>query len=115
MDSKGRVRTSKEQRRNILSEFERSGVSAAGFARQSGIKYSTFAGWLQRHRRAKPKGQAQTVRLLEAMVEQTLQGTGPSARASVILRWPGGSHVEITDFKQIPLAAALAQALAQPC
>ena len=113
VDSKGRVRTSKEQRRDILAEFERGGVSAAEFAKQNGIKYSTFAGWLQRHRRAKPKGQPQAVRLLEAMVEQTLQGTGPSATASIILRWPGGSHVEITDAKQIPLAAALVRALAQ--
>jgi hypothetical protein len=33
MDTKGRVRTSKEQRRVILAEFERSGVSASRFAR----------------------------------------------------------------------------------
>jgi hypothetical protein len=31
VDTKGRVRTSKEQRRLILAEFERSGVSAARF------------------------------------------------------------------------------------
>jgi hypothetical protein len=39
VDSKGRVRTSKEQRRIILGEFERSGLSAAQFARQTGLKY----------------------------------------------------------------------------
>lgn len=48
VDTKGRVRTSKEQRRLILDEFERSEVSAAKFARRSGLKYSTLAGWRQR-------------------------------------------------------------------
>jgi hypothetical protein len=32
VDTKGRVRTTKEQRRIVLAEFERSGVSAAQFA-----------------------------------------------------------------------------------
>ena len=39
LDTKGRVRTSKEQRRLILAEFERSGVSATQFARRTGLKY----------------------------------------------------------------------------
>jgi transposase len=69
MDTKGRVRASKEQRRIILAEFERSGVSAAQFAKLTGLKYSTLAGWLQRYRRGKSKGQQpQPMRLLEANV-----------------------------------------------
>ena len=32
----------------ILAEFERSGMSAAQFARTTGLKYSTFAVWVQR-------------------------------------------------------------------
>lgn len=55
VDAKGRVRVSKEQRRAILAEFERSGVSAAQFAMRAGLKYSTLAGWLQRYRRSKAK------------------------------------------------------------
>jgi hypothetical protein len=51
LDTKGRVRTSKEQRRAILDEFERSGESAAGFAQRTGLKYSTLARWLARYRR----------------------------------------------------------------
>jgi transposase-like protein len=114
VDTKGRVRTSKEQRCHILAEFERGGVSAAEFAKRSGIKYSTFAGWLQRHRRAKPKGQSPSMRLLEAVVEQTQGGTTPSA-SSVRVRLAGGTQIEITDAKQIPLAAALVRALASSC
>jgi hypothetical protein len=65
VDSKGRVRASKEQRRVILAEFERSRMSAAQFAKRAGLKYSTLAGWLQRYRRAKSKGRSEPVRLLE--------------------------------------------------
>lgn len=53
LDTKGRVRTSQEQRRVILAEFERSGVSAVQFARRTGLKYSTFAAWVHRYRRTK--------------------------------------------------------------
>jgi hypothetical protein len=35
LDTRGRVRTTREQQRMILAEFERGGVSAAQFARQS--------------------------------------------------------------------------------
>src|ERR1700728_1614236 len=105
VDTKGRVRTSKEQRCHILAEFERGGVSAAEFAKRSGIKYSTFAGWLQRHRRAKPKGQSPIMRLLEAVVEQP-QGGAASSASSVMVRLTGGTQIEIADEKQIPLAAA---------
>src|SRR5215469_17567896 len=69
LDSKGRVRASKEQRRVLLAEFDRSGVSAAQFAKRTGLKYSTLAGWLQRCRRTKPLGRARAVRWLEAVVE----------------------------------------------
>lgn len=53
LDTQGRVRTSREQRRVILAEFERGGLSAAEFARRTGLKYSTFALWVQRYRRTK--------------------------------------------------------------
>jgi transposase-like protein len=112
VDTKGRVRASKEQRRLILAEFERSGVSAARFAKLTGLKYSTLAGWLQRYRRSKSKGPPQPVRLLEAVVEQALASDGKSPLA---LELPGGARLEIGDVKQVPLAAALLRALHQPC
>jgi len=114
LDSKGRVRVSKEQRRLILAGFERSGVSAAQFARQSGIKYSTFAGWLQRQRRAQPKGQPPVMRLLEAVVEPGRAGAASPA-SPVILRLAGGAHLELADAKQVPITAALLRALTQSC
>ena len=50
-DARGRVRHSKERREALLGEFERSGMSGAGFARLSGIGYTTFAGWIKSRKR----------------------------------------------------------------
>lgn len=109
LDTKSRVRATKEQRRVILAEYERSGLSAARFAQLAGLKYSTFAGWLQRYRRAKPKGLAKPVRLLEAVVAP------PEPSTLLVLHLPGGARVEISDEQQAELAAALVRSLAQPC
>ena len=109
LDTKGRVRTSKEQRRLILVEFERSGVSAAQFAQRTGLKYSTFAAWVQRYRRTKRLGRRSPLRLLEAVV-------GPGRLVPALqVQLPGGARLEIREVGQIPLAAALVRALEQPC
>ena len=109
VDTKGRVRTSKEQRRVILAEFACSGLSAAQFARQTGLKYSTFALWVQRYRRTKRSGRQPPVRLLEAVMTPT-----PSL-AAVLVQLPGGAQVEIHEASQISLVAALVRALEKPC
>ena len=109
VDTKGRVRTSKEQRRLILSEFESSGVSATQFAHRTGPKYSTLAAWIHRYRRTKRRGRRSTVRLLEAVV-----GPAPCMPALQV-QLPGGARLEIREAGQIPLAAALVRALEQPC
>jgi transposase-like protein len=108
VDSKGRLRTSKEQRRIILGEFERSGLSAVQFAQQTGLKYSTLAGWLQRYRRS--AGRTRSVRLLEAVVE-----SNSGDKLPLVLELPGGAKVEIKDAQQAALAGALLRTLAKPC
>lgn len=45
------LKTDAHGRAAILAEFEHSGLSAAQFAQLAGIKYSTFAQWVQKHRR----------------------------------------------------------------
>ncbi len=109
LDTKGRVRTSREQRRLILAEFERSGVSATQFARRTGLKYSTLAGWVHRYRGTKRSGRRSPVRLLEAVV-----GSAPLSSALQV-QLPGGARLEIREAGQIPLAAALVRALEKPC
>ena len=109
LDAKGRVRTSKEQRRVILAEFERSGVSAAQFARRTGLKYSTFVAWVQRYPRVKRPGLKSPVRLLEAVV-----GPAPIVPALEV-QLPGGARLEVREASQVALVAALIRALEKPC
>lgn len=109
LDTKGRVRTSPEQRRVILAEFERSGLSAVRFAQRTGLKYSTLAGWVQRYRRTKRPRRSPSVRLLEAVVST------PPAAARLPVQLPGGARLEITEAGQLPLVVALVRALEKPC
>jgi transposase-like protein len=111
MDTKGRVRTSTEQRRLILAEFERSGLSATRFAKRSGLKYSTLAAWVLRERRSKTPTQAPPVRLLEAVVDQAEGRTS----SSLMLLLPGGACLEVNNTQQAALAAELVRFLAKPC
>jgi hypothetical protein len=109
MDTKGRVRTTREQRRLILTEFDRSGLGAADFARRAGLKYSTFAAWVQGRRRAKRSARKSSMRLLEAVVASAPQGL------SVQVQLPGGARLDICEVGQVPLAAALVRALEKAC
>lgn len=109
MDTKGRVRTSKAQRRVILAQFEHSGMSAAQFARQTGLKYSTFALWVQRYRRTKRPDRKSPVRLLEAVVAP------PPLGPALLVQLPAGARLEIREAAQVPLVAALLRALEPSC
>src|SRR5512138_1218564 len=110
VDTKGRVRLSKEQRGLILEEFERSGVSGAEFARRCGLKYSTLAGWRQRQRRSRKPRRLQPVRLLEAVLPTAPEPV--STGLPVFL--PGGARLEIACAAQLPLAVALLRQLEKP-
>lgn len=109
-DSKGRLRVSKEQRQAVLAKFEQSGMSGPKFAALAGIKYSTFAGWLQRRRRANPKAALRRLRLLEAVVDPS----PPQARTSapvLSVHLPGQVRIEVSSLAQVPLMAELIRAL----
>ena len=109
LDTKGRVRTSEEQRRAILVQFDSSGMSAAQFAQRSGLKYSTFARWVQCYRRTKRPGRKPPVRLLEAVVAPA--SLGPA----LLVQLPAGARLEFREAGQIPLVVALLRALEQSC
>jgi hypothetical protein len=109
-DCKGRLRVSKEQRTAVLVKFEQSGMSAAKFAAVTGIKYSTFAGWLQRYRRLKPRVASKGVRLVEAVIGAS-PSQEPAARTGLMMHLPGAVRVELSCAAEVPLAAALIEAL----
>ena len=108
LDTKGRVRVTKEQRRTILAEFARSRESAPRFAHRMGLKYSTFAAWVQRYGRPKLPARQPPLRLLEAVV-------APPTHLALQVQLPGGARLEIQEASQLPLAAAFVHALAKPC
>ena len=49
-DTRGRVRTPAKRRKALLKEFAGSGLSARKFAALVGVRYLTFAHWVQRFR-----------------------------------------------------------------
>lgn len=119
-DVLGRVKHTREQREKILDEFEGSGVSGCQFAALVGVKYQTFATWVQqrkRRRRAYPRTKPPTktaaqVKWFEAVVRP---GAPPVGADGLLLHLPGGVRVELANHHQVGLAAALVRALEKPC
>ncbi len=99
-------RTPAAERARLLAAFERSGLSAAAFARQHGLHYTTFCGW--RHQRAKLKP-------APAFVQVEL--TAPPTADGLVVEWGGNVRLRIESSRQIALAAQLLQHLnaARPC
>ena len=117
-DALGRARRTREHRERILDEYEHSGLSGVKFAALCGVKYQTFATWLQRRKRARntypkrrPRRKSSGVHWLEA----SLQPVSPLAASGLLLQLPGGARAEILSQQHIALAAALVRALEKPC
>ena len=125
-DVLGRVRVKKARRNALLDEFERGGTSAQAFAKMVGIKYQTFASWVQKRRRARKQYPSAAkalpltpvttgaLRLVEAVAEPAEPAVtkGTEGTESLIVHLPGGARVEVRDARQAVLAAELLQALA---
>ncbi len=122
-DVLGRMRTPAARRESLLDEFERSGMSGVQFAEFVGIKYQTFATWAQQRRRRRKNAASpgpllhadapKQLRWMEAVIGQA-QPSAEQDQSSLVLQLPCGARVEITDAKQVTLAAALVRALGQP-
>jgi transposase-like protein len=89
-----RRRTPPSRRTQLLAAFDRSGLSAAAFARQHGIGYSTFCGW--RHRWAKTKA-------LPTFVE--VEVPGPAAAVELLIEVGAHARLRISSAGQVELAA----------
>jgi hypothetical protein len=118
-DVLGRMHRTREQRERILDEYERSGLSGPEFAALCGVKYQTFATWLQRRKRLRGAYPKRQPRRKAAPQVQWLEASIPPAAAStatgLLLQLPGGVQAQISDPHQIVLAAALMHALEKPC
>jgi len=93
--------TSPKRQEQLLAAFDRSGLSAAVFARQHRIHYTTFCNW--RHRRAKPA---------PAFVQVELPT--PPTPVEVTVDLVAQARIRIRSATQIELVARLLQALNAP-
>ena len=89
-------RTTPARRIQLLAKFDRSGISAAAFARQHGIAYTTFCGW--RHRRARAKA-------IPGFVE--VEVPGPTAAVELLIEVGAHVRLRLTSAAQMELAARL--------
>mgnify|MGYP002481809944 FL=1 len=116
-DRLGRVRTSAARRAAILEEFDRSGATAAAFAQIHGIKYQTFASWIQKRSRAGRDRQLTRTPRREAgsaiqFAEVIMSGT-PEPDAALEVELPGGAKIRVTKRAQCALAVNLIRELQQ--
>lgn len=103
-DSKGRVRTPVERREALLSEYERSGMSAAAFSRQIGVNYQTFFNWVRKKRLESEEdcratqagGQGAEVSWLEARVDG-IPGVGAGPDNALVVEFPAGVRMMVGD------------------
>ena len=91
------------RRARLLAAFDRSGLSSAAFARQHGIRYSTFCGW--RHRRAQ-------VTPAPGFIEVDV--TPSSAPVELLIELGVHGRMRLTSANQIDLAARLLHRLNAP-
>lgn len=93
-------RANAARRAKLLATFDRSGLSAAEFARQQGLTYTTFCGW--RHRRAKTTSSPGFVQV------ELLTSATP---APLVIELGTQGRIRIESAGQIELAARLLQTL----
>jgi transposase-like protein len=115
-DAAGRVWTPRERREALLDEFERGGLPATKFAAEIGVKYQTFANWVQKRRKERSAGSATqgpvpVVCRSRGWVEATVGNVEAERSRTLVVHLPGGARVEIADAAQAVLAAHMLRAL----
>ena len=92
-DRRGRVSWPKQRRAELLADYGRSGCSQAAFARRAGVRYATFAHWVQQARR-EPGGLSgsnpQPVTPRFAEVRLGADRPAPVAACELSVTLPGG-------------------------
>lgn len=109
-DRRGRRLTAAARREELLRDYARSGLTQAEFARREGIKYPTFASWVQARRSATPEATSASKRAGPVRFAQVPMSALASREANEALSvtLPGGLVVRGSDAG---LIAALVKAL----
>ena len=99
----------------MLAEYEGSGMSGAEYAEYIGVKYPTFAGWLQRRKAKRPEegkeGEAPagpSLQWVEAVVEKAPE---PSETEGLKIRLRGGEEMTVRNVGGARLAAEVLRQL----
>lgn len=102
-DRLGRRRVPVDRREALLSEYERSGLTQAAFARKAGINYQTFASWrrLQRLQRRSATGAARTRPVAAIKFAEVALPTARVTGAELSVHLPDGTVVRGTDPVQL--------------
>jgi hypothetical protein len=110
-DGRGRVRSTPQQRREALAQFECSGLSGPAFCRLAGIHYQTFVSW----RKAARDIKASPAEGLQPVTIRMVEAVSSTALVSVPLQVAlcGGAILQLTDASQVFLAAHLLRTLSQ--
>jgi len=110
-DCIGRIRVSPQHREKLLDTFETSGMSGQKFAEHCGVKYTTFASWIQKRRRERSGYPAEHATppdiLLQSLAEVELAPERTAERDGITIELPGGARLVLNNQHQAPLAAAL--------
>ncbi len=93
-------RTDAAQRAKLLAAFDQSGLSAAAFARQQALSYTTFCAWRQKRNKTKST---------PAFVQIAL--AAPAAPVEVVVEVGAHARMRLHCESQIGLAARLLQQL----
>ena len=109
-DRLGRVRTPRIKQEEILAEYDRSGMSGQQFAKYHGLKYQTFATWVQKRRKRESAGEAgasvPVLRWVEAEVGESDSDQKQKA-GSLVVELSQGAILRVGDEKEAKLAATL--------
>ena len=121
-DVLGRVRMPADRREAILDAFEQSGMSGQAFAKQIGVKYTTFATWRQKRQRKGDKyprkqpcrSAPPQLTFVEAQIEQP---TVKSCEGALEVEASGGVKLFVRSQTDVALAVELIRSLnaAQSC
>jgi transposase-like protein len=102
-------RTSLMRRRELLAEYERSGLSIADFVRKHGIRYPTFYAWLAQSE-AKPRS---AIKPKVCFAEVEVEPTGSSE--PIVIELGQHARMRLSCAQQVGLAARLLKELEAAC
>lgn len=97
------ARTDASHRTQLLATFDRSGLSAAAFARQQGLNYTTFCGWRSQRAKTQP---------MPAFVQ--VEVAAPAPPVELVIEVGPHTRLRVHSEGQIVLVARLLRSLNTP-